>query len=123
MTEHNHDLPRAGQERKNQGIIFFNTFLIENNNNKNYSKKIMKNTLKTITLSLSFLLITSLVDVKEIKAEGVKKVNSGSSVGKEQNKQVTTEYKSELVDKIIKAYNLDSKNNPKDQCRLTNVLV
>ena len=86
---------------------------------KNHPKKIMKNTLKTITLLLSVLFITSLVNVKEIRAEGVKKINSKST---EQNKRVTTEYKSELVDKIIKAYKLDPKNNPKDQCTLTNVL-
>ena len=76
-------------------------------------------TFKAITLSLLILLATSLVNVKEIRAEGVKKINSKST---EQNKRVTTEYKSELVDKIIKAYKLDPKNNPKDQCTLTNVL-
>ena len=76
-------------------------------------------TFKAITLSLLILLATSLVNVKEIRAEGVKKINSKST---EQNKRVTTEYKSELVDKIIKAYKLDPKNNPKDQCELMDIL-
>ena len=59
--------------------------------------------------------MASLITIDTTQAKEIKKEQF-------QNKQVTTEYKSELVDKIIKAYKLDPKNNPKDQCRLTNVL-
>ena len=82
----------------------------------------MTKTLKTIITSISLLLISSLVNVKESKAEEVKKANSNSSVSKEQNKQIPTEYKSELVNKIIKKYKLDPKNNPKDQCILVDAI-
>ena len=78
--------------------------------------------LRTIIILVSLLLITSLVNVKEVRAEEVKKDNSNSSVNKKQNKQIATEYKSELVNKIIKTYKLDPKNNPKDQCKLMNTL-
>ena len=71
-------------------------------------------TFKTIALSLSFLFLALLVNINETKAHKVKKDQN-------QNKK-TTEYKSELVNKIIKAYKLDPKNNPKDQCELMDVL-
>ena len=91
-------------------------------NNHKISNKMTK-TLKTIIASISLLLITSLVNVSEIKAEEVKKDNSNSSVSKEQNKQITTEYKSKLVSKIMKKYNLDPQySNEVDQCILIDTL-
>ena len=81
-----------------------------NDNNKNYSKKIMKNTLKTITLSLSFLLITSLVDVKEIRAEEVKKERKFVSQ-KQQNQKIkyTKEQEQTVLKKIEELNKRDSK--------------
>ena len=80
----------------------------------------MTKILKTAIAALSLLLIISLVSVKEVRAEEVKKVNS--PVSKEQNKQIATEYKSELVNKIIKKYKLDPKSNAKDQCILIDTI-
>ena len=83
------------------------------NDNKIFSRKITKS-IRKIILSLTILLMASLITIDTTQAKEIKKEQF-------QNKQVTTEYKSELVDKIIKAYKLDPKNNPKDQCRLMDV--
>ena len=85
------------------------------NDNKIFSRKITKS-IRKIILSLTILLMVSLITIDATQAKEIKKEQV-------QNKQVVTEYKSELVDKIIKAYKLDPKNNPKDQCELVNRLI